>query len=244
MAWSIICSVGKTADKYKESNYREMTNTSWFQRSWWSFYEAGWKYYNDTGMSVKVTEITFLACAGHSNGKYYCGETHGQPTLITWGHGCEFTSDIYVVDSQGNHVGEKKNVGRGLVESISEFNCYYNGYGNVAQYENKTSFGSRSYFTGLKARHPIPMTYVDAPVIPPGGMMFVTVHPDVWYTNSSDALLVMEGSGASFTSEIEPVDNDYIYVFYKKEGDAQPKWHKERKAYMKTNSGWEEMEGK
>lgn len=246
MAWSNFPhSINKSKDHYVESNYVEQVYkgrpVTWFQKNWWKYNDWGWIYTNDTNMSLRVTDITFLACAGHSNNKGYYGG--GSGLLYTYGYGCEFTSDVYVIDSAGSPLGNKSNVGNCKVESITEYNCYYNGYGNTSTTAQDTSFGAVTLFTGLRARHPISIAYTDAPAVPPGGKMFVVIRPTKWYTDSSSALLVMQGDASSFSSVLEPEDDDYIWICLQKEGDAQPKWYKEKKAFIRTQTGWEEMEG-
>lgn len=248
MSWSSSMEIRNTADHYVESNY-VAAYASWFQKNWWSTYDWGWIYTNDTSMPLKLKTATFSACAGHSNGKQYWG---GSRLLQTYGYGCTFTSDIYVVDSAGNRIGEAKGVGICDIPSINTYNCYYGGYGNTSTSTDKTSFGNPIYFgpnTGYYAdsngvsrcREPKVITYNDAPAVPPGGKMFVVIRPVAWKTSGDNALLVMKGDESNFSAELEPEDENYIWICLKKEGDTSPKWYKERKAFARTNKGWEEL---
>lgn len=260
MGWSKAHKIVKTADHHVESNYHvlgylndngQWDEPSWYFHSWWQSNEWAWIYTNDTDLPVVVKSITFLACAGHSNGKYFSGSRNGSPTLYADGSGCTFTSDMYVLGSDGKSIGDKKGVGNVVVPSIKDFNCWYNGqYGAVDTVNQSTSFGNvrlfgpnTSYYkdrNGVsRCRELRTITYTDAPVVPVGGKMFVIIRPTSW--ESSQALLVMQGSGDNFDSVIEPVDESYIWVCLKKPGDASPKWYKEKKAFLKTNTNWIEM---
>lgn len=265
MSWKLEpCVIAKTADHYKESSYRAFENISsdpnyyaapsWFSRGWWDSSEWSWVYTNDTDMPVKVKSLTFVACAGHSNGKKFGGGYNSGPTQgpVTGG-GCTFASDIYVVDASGNALGNQTGESTVTVPSISDFNCYYNGYGQVDASSYYTSFGAvdhygpgTSYHTDRngvsRCREKRTINYKDAPVIPVGGKMFVTIRPISWATSGwSETLLVIQGYGDYFESVLEPVDESYIWVCQKKAGDASPKWYKEKKSFLRTSKGWEEM---
>lgn len=250
MGWSVSKGIKKSANHYDANNYTNV-NASWFQKSWWNWNEWGWIYTNDTAMSVKLRTATFSACAGHSNGKAYWGGS----LLYTHGYGCTFTSDIYVVDASGQPVGQPAlGVGTCDIPSISDFNCYYGGYGGTSTTTSQTSFGNPAYFgpgtsyyrdrNGVsRCRESKIITYTDdVPSVPPGGKMFVVIRPTAWKTTMDNALLVMKGDQANFDAQLEPEDDDYIWVCLQKSGDTTPKWYKEKKAFTRTNSGWEEME--
>lgn len=258
MGWSAAKYIDREHDHYIQSNYLD-AKASWFQKNWWSVYDWGWIYTNDTQMPLRLKKAVFSACAGHSNGKNYRGsytESSVPGSLITWGRGCTFTSDVYVVDKNGNKVGSpKKNVGKCDIPSIADFNCYYEGYGNTCLYYNPwTNFGDPELFGPGTAYHkdrndvprcrqPITIQYSDAPMIPVGGKMFVVIRPTAWKTSDDNALLVMKGDSSNFDYEFEPEDQDYIWVCKQKLGDSAPKWYKEKKAFMRTSTGWEEMKG-
>ena len=249
MGWSSAKAIETSNDHYNPNNY-ENADATWFQKGWWNTNEWGWIYTNNTNIAVKLTKATFMACAGHSNGKYYDGGS-GSPTLITYGHGCTFTSDIYVIDASGNHVGCCIGVGNCRVEAIGSYNCAYGGVkGNVSQYTQQTSFGNPAYnWGGNKQWHAIPITYdkTKSPAVPPGGKLMVVIRPLSWFTSTgsaytgNSALLVMKGDSSNFTSELEPEDDDYIWVCKQKAGDTSKKWYREKKAFLMTNKGWEEM---
>lgn len=255
MAWSTAKMIRNTANHYNENNYSD-ANASWFQKNWWNTYSWGWIYTNDTNMPLRLKKAIFSACAGHSNGKYYNGGAVGEAgTLITYGYGCTFTSDVYVTDNSGNRIGDPKyGVGICDIPSIADFNCYYQGYGNVSYTTPYTNFGSPSLFgpgtsyhtdrNGVsRAREFRTIQYTDAPIIPVGGKMFVVIRPTQWKTSSDNALLVMKGDESNFDYEFEPEEEEYIWVCKQKDGDNQPKWYKEKKAFLRTATGWEEMKG-
>lgn len=240
MGWSQSMQIGVTDDHFNTSLFSP-ANATWFQKSWWSKYDWGWIYTNDTAMSIKLTSATFNACAGHSNGKWYSGGGP-TPTLITYGYGCTFTSDIRAIDSSGNHIGEWLGIGSCDIESITEYNCYYGGYGNVCTTADKTSFGNPAYFSGIRAWHPIVISYDKdkSPAVPPGGKLIVTIRPIAWKTSGNDALLVMRGDGSNFTSSFEPENDNYIWECIQQD-DGSKVWKKTKKAFIRTASGWEEM---
>lgn len=245
MAWSDAKGIVITDNHYDPSKYFSVY-AEWFQKSWWTKWDWGWIYTNESDMSLKLTKATFNACAGHSNGKYYCGAPGAGPTLITYGYGCRFTSDVYVIGSSGEQLGSASGIGSCEVQSIDSYNCAFNGVkGEVAAYTQQTSFGNPAYgWGGNKQWHPIPITYdvSNMPAVPPGGKLMIIIRPIQWYTSGNDALLVMKGDSSNFTSEFQPENDDYIWVCKKKDGDTSPKWYKEKKAFMMTNIGWEEME--
>lgn len=259
MSWKNPHAIKKTADHYNENNYGEFANiapegqpyrtASWFHRSWWIENEWAWIYVNDTDMPIRVKSLTFVACAGHSNGKSF-GTDSGLAAPVNGG-GCVFASDIYVVDASGKSVGKQTGDSSVTVPSIADFNCYYNGYGQVDTNSYYTSFGDvglfgpgTSYYkdrNGVgRCREKRTISYKDAPVIPVGGKMFVTIR-DVSWPGGWNSLLLMQGYGDYFEGVLEPVDESYIWVCQQKPGDTSPKWYKEKKAFLKTNKGWEEM---
>lgn len=255
MGWSAAKYIRTNQDFYDAASYKDV-NAKWFFSSFWNDTRWGWVYTNDTDMSLKLTKITFSASAGNSNGKQFCGGfSGGTPVLVgpVNGTGCNFTADIYVPDggvdpSTGKHTGEAaEGVGVCTVESIlgaTNVNCHYGGViGATSLTTQYTSFADPNVFTGLLARRPKTIEIVDAPVVPPGGQMFVVVRVAQWLGDASKALLVLVGDETAFSAELEPEDDDYIWVCLQKEGDTEPKWYKERKAFMRTSAGWEEMEG-
>lgn len=255
-----VRAIKRTADHYVESNYINNTydsgggvykEASWYHYSWWSQSGLDWEwariYENDGELPIRVSSIAFHACAGHSNGKSFWGGA-GLLSPVAGG-GCTFTSDIYVVDANNRRVSEKKGVGNVTVPSINQYNCWYNGvYGQVSTNNSLTSFGDPNLFgpgTGHEVpngyRAPRTIKYTDAPEVPVGGKMFVVVRPTSWV--STNSLLVIKGSSEEhFTSVIEPVDLNYVWVCKQNPGDATPKWYKEKKAFvMNNNKKWEEM---
>ena len=249
MGWSVpkAITAGRDSDAmWNPANYRDV-NATWFQKGWWSTNRWGWIYTNDTNVSVKLTKATFKACAGHSNGRYYCGAPGTGATLITYGYGCRFEVDVRVIDSAGNRLKHGRGVSVCTVESIDSYNCVNKQTGQIGAVSSsygQTSFGDPAYgWGGNKQWHDIPF-YIDkkiSPAIPPGGRLIVTVNPVEWFTSSNNALLVLLGDSSNFAPELEPEDEDYIYVCLKKDGDTEKKWYREKKAYLRTNVGWEQL---
>lgn len=244
MGWSNALGIDYGQDFYDPGQYREVDAT-WFQKSWWGHSIWAWEYINDTGQPLRITKATFKGCAGHSNGKLYCGAYGAGATLTSNGYGCTFTSDLYVINAQWDRVGGKKDIGRCGIPNIGEYNCYYNGYGKVSTSTPRTSYGLESLF-GPNSGHYVAggwregrtINYADAPIVPPLGRLYVHIRPISWNTSSNNALLVLEQASSKFTSEFEPEDQEYIWVVT---GDHV--WKKKKKAHMLTNTGWEEMKG-
>ena len=262
MGWDKLpVEIENTADHFVAGNYAP-NDATWFQQSWWDKWSWGWIYTNDTSVPVKLKKATFHACAGHSGGKSY--KASSGASLIAGGYGCTFTSDVYIVDKLGKKVTSAKNIGTCDIPSIVNYNCYYydpanpnvNPYGNTDTNDRYTSFGNRAYFGPTTAyykddrgnsrcREPKTITYTNSPSVPPGGKMFVVVRPTKWKAsedNYNQALLVLQANSAdTFTAELEPENNDYIWICKKKEGDTEPKWYKEQVVHMRTSTGWKKM---
>lgn len=260
MSWSDaqeieISSFKSTSDDgyYNLNNYSD-ANASWFQHDYWPWYAWGWIYTNDTKREVKVNKVVFKACAGHSGGKSYCCTPDGQLTK-SWGAGCKFTSDLYVLDKNNKKVGSPVlNAGSGSVASINSFNCSAGGVaGNTDTVHQWTVFGDPALFSGNKAWHDVPFDYsknskIVIPKIPIGGKLIVVAHPLYKGTNPTEisdkawdtsklvdggqSLLVLKGSGANFSSVVTPADDEYIWVY------TGTKWEKKKKARQMTKKGW------
>ena len=232
-----------------------LEHATWFQRSWWSHSCWRWTYQNDTSMTLKLNSITFNACAGNSKHLTYCGGKRETPdTMFTcYGYGCTFACDIYCIDSNENPVGRCVNFGTGTVNPITgdeNYNCAAGGVpGTTSHSYGGTSFGDPALFSGDRAWHEVTIVYsnpdVACPEVPPGGYVMAVIRPISWTGGGArTCLLVMKGSSAYFSSKFIPVDKDYIYVCKQKEGDSSPKWYKEKKAFKRTDAGWEKMKGK
>lgn len=247
MGWSESYQIGINQDPWNAGNYVP-ANATWFQRSWWNKNHWVWIYHNDTQMSLRLASASFMGCAGHSNGKYYSGAPGVGATLLATGGGCTFTSAMYVVDANGTPVGSMGGLGSCDVPTISVYNCYYGGYGRVCTRNtttSATSFGSPSYFgpnTGYysygRCQEARTINYPEnVPIIPPQGRLYLHIYPTGWHSSSPHCLLVLQGKASSLDAKLEPADIDYVWIM------TPSGWKKEKKAFMRTNTGWEEIKG-
>lgn len=254
MGWSVAKGISNNADPYDLNNYEDI-NATWFFRSWWDSNRWAWIYTNDTGKSQKLVSLSFLSCAGHSNGRRFNGTNpKSSPAkvdgnLIADGGGCTYHLTIYIIHGSDKQMYSDYQNWTGRTEPINQFNCYFNGYGLTSLRTNETSFGSVTYFgpgTGYDTdtqghrRYRYKTTIAvkkDAPVVPPGATMICCVTADEW--TSSNALLVIQGSGDNFTPEIVPEEDAYIWVV-----NNNHQWEKKLKAHVLKSRGWEEWERK
>lgn len=229
-------------------NYRD-PQASWFSKTWWEGSPGSrWAaiYYNDTNMPLKLSKMSFIACAGNSGGNYFwASNAHdaGGGNIKSYGGGFNFTSVVYVTDRNKNPIGSYQQ-GNCVLPSCGT-NCIGpNGIGST--YTRKgppyTSFGNPSVFRGNEALHPVEIQYnvAAAVAVPPGGYLIVNVVPTAWHVPSdSYALIVIKKGEASTTGTFEPENTDYIWVM-------QPNntWKKTKKALIMTTGGWKILEEK
>lgn len=231
-------------DPYSDSSYRTHGAT-WFQRSWWNHDRWARKYVNMNSIPVHLTQMQFLACAGHSNGLRYNGG--GGLVGPSIGCGCTFVVDLYV-NEEGGARESVTSISSCTLEPINQYNCYYGGYGKVSTTNDQTSFGSTTFFgpgTGRdldsnghrKYRYENIFTFQDAPTIPPGGTMYVHVRPTNWSSGSTDSnsLIVLQSKDPFFQANLEPVKQPYIWRF---NGTS---WEKVLYAFKYINGRWEEL---
>lgn len=241
--WSDTISFDIGGDPYTDAAYNPLSAT-WFQRSWWSNRRWARKYVNINDIPVKMTQMKFLACAGHSNGKQFGASPTGGLVGPTNGHACTFTVDLYIVGGKNGNESVTA-ASTHTLETINQYNCYYGGYGNVSTSNDQTSFGSVSFFgpgTGRdkdsnghrKYRYDNIFTFDDAPAIPPGHAMYVQVRPTSWSSGSTtnNSMLVIQSKNPFFEAELEPAENPYIWCFDGKQ------WNKDRYAYKMTGKEW------
>lgn len=246
--WSNLLAYTISAgNPYSDNSYRSLRAT-WFQRSWWETSRWARKFVNINDIPVRITQMQFLACAGHSNGRMFGASPGGGLVGPTVGYGCTFTVDIYVVGGKnGNEVITAAS--SHTLQSISDFNCYYGGYGNVSTVNDQTSFGSVAFFgpgTGMNAdrygnrryRYSQVFTFEDAPGVPPGHTMYVQVRPTNWPggSNRNNSMLVIQSGDPFFTAELEPAENPYIWRF------DGTKWVKDLYAFKFDGKGWLQLD--
>lgn len=232
-------------DPTNDGNYENNTNptsgrdATWFQRSWWDGWNnnpKSWarKFVNRADTALRITQMSFLACAGHSNGKQYNGG--GGLVGPSNGYGCTFGVSIYVKGGESATAASTA-----TVNSIYEYNCYYGGYGNVSTGDQNTSFGDITLFAGTgRERQKRVFNFVEAPPVPPGGEMFLHVRPVSWASGStlSNSLLVIQSYDPFFESTFENVNNPYIWRMME-----NGHWEKVYYAYKWTGTEWLKMEG-
>lgn len=247
--------------KYYSGGVHNLTGCTWFFRNWWGLYRVCKIFTNDTAMPVKLKNLAFLACAGHSGGQPF--KTSGGSGRYVYGAGCYFYVDIYAVDASGNLCGQLVGARVGQVNPITSTNSSCNGVpGAVSNSQNITKFGIHSSYTGdhslYKERRVLDLSArTDVPVVPVGGKMFVHVYatnnPSDWWggtaaSTSSNSLLVVKFDGSATTSgggdggdsfqpEVVPEPTDYIWRM------TETGWVKERMAHVMTNNGWELLKG-
>lgn len=248
--WSNLLSYelpgGSGGDPYSDSSYRSASGT-WFQRSWWTHDRWARKYTNINKISVKLSEMKFLACAGHSNGKRFAGSPEGGQVGPTNGYGCTFTVDLYIVNGDNGNESIAA-VSSNTLETINQYNCYYNGYGEVCVPTNSTSFGSLVYFAPgsgyeldtqghRRYMYEQVFQFTDAPAIRPGHSMFVHVRPTNWPAGSTinNSMLVVKSGDPFFTAIMEPAESPYIWRF------DGTRWIKDRYAFKFDGKGWAQL---
>ena len=231
---------------FSESSYRS-TRGTWFQRSWWNTYRWARKYVNINDIPVRITQMKFLACPGHSNGRRFGASPTGGLVGPTIGCGCTFTVDLYVVGGRNGNESVSA-ISSHTLSPINQYNCYYGGYGNVSTVNDQTSFGSVAFYgpgtgrdldsTGSrKYSHEQIFTFEEAPGIPPGHTMFVQVRPTAWSSGSNDnnSMLVVQSADPFFEAVMEPAEQPYIWRF-----DGS-KWVKELYAFKFNGREWEQL---
>lgn len=237
---------------YEDDAYSDTGNgaqyASWFMRSWWEQdYKWARKYKNLTEMKQRITDMSFLACSGHSNGLTFSGTPSPGELGPVYGYGCTFTVDLCVVNPGTDPVTKTAATSHTL-PSIDKYNCYYSGYGKTNTQYNNTGFGDVKRFgpgTGYeydskgnkRYRHTQEFKFEDAPIIEPGGEMYVTVRVTNWASGSttSNTLLVIQSKAADFTAVMEEEPSNYIWKFNGTE------WEKVAIAHICTDEGWTEV---
>lgn len=234
MGWSETKRVSVYCDSYTRASNYEHPKGSWFVKGWENSYRWARYYYNDTTSPLKLDSVTVSVAAGHSNGRKFMGS--GVIQSPVYGGGFDITTDIYIGDGEGNEFARDLSNGLASVSSINSYNCYYGGLGYTSTTDNNTSFGSPNIFSGDRARHPVTINIntQTCPVVQPGQYMFVHVRPCNW--RESTGLICLTAADGEFNPVIIPEDTDYIWRF-----NEDGTWKKERKAFIMTNVGWEEM---
>lgn len=237
------------------------TSSSWFQRSWWESQNLVKKYVNDTGMSVKLSSISFKGCPGHSGGLPYSvnkgGNTGRDIAGGCGGYGCDLYVKMYVIDTQESSSELKV----GHIDGIDTFNVQAHGERGktctIAQYPNTTvhspgwhtTFGNPAYFGPTcgeyykdskgrpRCEQIHTLVLADSLIIPPDATMYVHVYPKNWDNGSNydNSLLVMRWGEGNFSGVVEPADDSYIWIM------TEEGWEKSRVAYRRTADGWEEV---
>lgn len=244
--WSDLLSYEiSSGNPYDDDSYNSLSAT-WFMRSWWDSRRWARKWDNIYDIPVRITSMNFLACAGHSNSRTFGASSTGGLTGPSNGYGCTFTVDVYVVGSSKNE--SLSAASSTTLESISSYNCYYGGYGNVSTSDDQTSFGSVTFFgpgTGYSTdssgnrryRYSQVFEFTDAPAVPAGGCMYVHVRPTDWPSGSTstNSMLVIQSRDPFFDATLEPAENPYIWRF---DGTA---WVKDRYCYQFTGSDWNKL---
>lgn len=226
------------------NHYRD-PQASWFARNWWETNRWAAIYYNDTNMPLKLSKMSFIACAGNAGDQAFWASNVGSGGGLIYSHGggFDFTSHVYVTDRNNNPVGHYQQ-GKCVLPSCG-VNCIGpNGVGSTYKRHGPpyTSFGNPSVFRGNEALHPVEIQYnvAAAFAVPPGGHLIVNVVPTDWHVkDDSYALIVIKKGEASTTGTFEPENTDYIWVM-------QPNniWKKTKKALIMTTGGWKILEEK
>lgn len=225
-------------------SYRD-PQASWFARNWWETNRWAASYDNDTNMPLKLSKMSFIACAGNAGDQAFWASNVGSGGGLTYSHGggFSFTSHVYITDRNNNPVGHYQQ-GNCVLPSCG-VNCIGpKGVGSTYKTQGPpyTSFGNPSVFSGNEALHPVEIQYNLAAsiAVPPGGHLIVNVVPTDWHIkDDSYALIVIKKGAASTTGTFEPENTDYIWVM-------QPNniWKKTKKALMMTTGGWKILEEK
>lgn len=243
--WSGISQYIVGRDPFSDNAYNASRGT-WFQRSWWETYRWARKYVNINNIPVRLSEISFLACPGHSNGLRYGGSSSGALVGPANGWGCTFTVDLYVINGTSQEsVTAASSV---TLQSISDYNCYYGGYGRVSTVNDQTSFGSLNAYgpgTGmetdrngiLRYRHRQVFTFDNSPIIQPGQTMYIQVRPTNWAGGTLyDSLLVIQSDKDGFTGTVVPAETPYIWRF---DGTS---WNVELYAFRYNGTRWDKLD--
>ena len=68
--WSDRISYNIGRNPLSDASYSTL-NGSWFMQSWWESKRWAKKYTNLTPMRQRLTQASFMACSGHSNGQLF-----------------------------------------------------------------------------------------------------------------------------------------------------------------------------
>ena len=245
----------KQTDYSKNSSY-EIMHARWFTSTYWNRWLWARKFTNNTPMKLKISQMTFKACTGHSGGKDF--KSSNGVTQNVAGRGCTFYVTIY---REGVNVPIAISEGH-VLSPITSFNCDTSSGGAGATYADKTgtNFGQDIYYgegkplhldTKNRPRNAVPCVFknfkdldtseaVDL-IIEPGQSIFVVLNTRNWkydegvVDDGKKGLIVIESSSSNWNAVVEPEESDYIWIF------NGTKWVKERSAYALTSAGWTKL---
>lgn len=243
-------------DYSKDSSYTVLT-ARWFTSTYWNRWLWAKKFTNKTPMKLKISQMTFKTCTGHSGGLNF--KSSNGKTQNVAGKGCTFYVTIY---REGVNTPIAVSEGYAL-SPITSYNCATASGGAGTTYTDKTGtrFGQDAYYGEGKALHldtkgrprnAVPCILqnfksldtneaIDL-LVEPGQSIFVVLNTRDWKYDDGVAddgkkgLIVIESSSSNWSAVTEPEESDYIWVF------DGTKWVKNRSAYSLTSSGWTKLE--
>lgn len=230
------------------SSYRTMSARG-FTNSYWTHWRWAKKFKNVTNMTLIIKSVTFHACTGHSGDNkspetiQEFKTTNGRSHWVD-GAGCTFYCDVF---REGEGVSPLTSTEH-ILPKITHSNCSSkNGKYTTLSTEAGTSFGSLSYFNGVKDSagnpiyiHPCKFTFSEDIVLKPGEAVYFVINTKNWNYHSGgrqEGFITIDNASASWEYEMEVEESSYIWVF---NGTS---WVKERSAYQfNSSSNWVKLE--
>lgn len=226
-----------------DSSYTTLSGNI-FQRTWFDSYRLARKFKNVSSMYQQISKLVIEGHPCHANNQIFGWSTGGTVQMASEGEGCTLAVDIYLPNGE-SYAGITKT----KLEPISRYNCYYMGYGNVSTQDEKTSFGSTTFFgpgmiepnSAIRAdvdsagipryRHELTFEFNNAPVLAQGESMYLHIRPTDWTGTTDTCLVGLYTMGSYFTPIMHEVDA-YIWIY------TSSGWVKSKVCYKYTANGW------